>query len=555
VCAASAGCAAWRVASRATLFALQGRAVELRPRDPGAAAPDGRPGLLLLALDGVDRALLYALLEAGELPELGALLGAAPGAPPRAHLDRTVLATLPSSTAIAWATIATGVPPAAHGVVGNEFFLRGERRLVAPVPSSVDDPSDVLAAYTGDLMDELLLAPTVYERMRERDPGVRIWVAMHQIHRGADLLLLPDRTAILDGLRVALQEQVRSRILDADAYAVYEELDDDVVDSVCDQLAEEPAPDVLTVYLPGADLYAHVSRQGPDRARRAYLTRALDGRIGALRRALEGRGALANRWVVVTSDHGHTEVVHDDFYSLGVDEEGEPAQVLRRAGYRVRPFTLDVGPLEEEFDAVLAYQGALAYVYLADRSGCLERGRACDWSRPPRRREDVLPAAEAFFRNDRDGLHASELLDALEMVLVRTPGADAEGAPFEVYVGGGRTEPLDRHLRAHPRPNWPRLEARLRELASGPAADRVGDLVLVARAGDEVPLEARRYFSRPYRSHHGSPAAKDSEIPLAVAHPRLDAEATRRIVERALGAEPSQAGIGRLLLALRETSP
>jgi hypothetical protein len=547
-------CAVFRTVSEGLLFGGHGQAVELRERDARSAPRTGpRPTLLLLAIDGADRDLLYDLLRSGEMPELAALvglpLGRRPGEVSRAHLEPSLVAALPSSTAVAWATAMTGEAPAVHGIVGNEFFLREERHLVAPVPASVEDPSDVLATYTDELVNELLLAPTIYERMREREPGLSIWVAMHQVFRGADVLLLPDRVAILDAFRVILQEKVRAQIDDEDASRVSQELDGDVVASVRKRLQEETPPDVLTVYLPGTDLYAHVARTGPDAARRDYLARVVDPLVGELASDLRARGALRDRWVVLTSDHGHTELVHGHHYSLGVEEEGDPGQVLRRAGFRLRPFQLGASEDSGDFDAVLAYQGALAYVYLADRSDCLERGTECDWTRPPRLEEDVLEAADAFYRTSTEGLHASQMVDSLEMVLVRKR-ADGGGAPFEVYVGGGRLEPVARHLAAHPRPNWPYFEKRLRALADGPAADRVGDIVLIARAGDEWPLGKRRYFAPPYRSHHGSPAKKDSQIPFVVGHPTHPVAETRRRVTLGLAGSTDQSRVAHVLLEL-----
>ena len=548
-------CAAFRTVSEGLLLASRGQAVELRERPGSSALPtSARPALLVLAIDGVDRDLLYDLLRAGEMPEVAALLGLplgrGPGEVSRAHLERSLVAALPSSTAVAWATAMTGEAPAVHGIVGNEFFLREERHLVAPVPASVKDPSDVLATYTDELVNDLLLAPTVYERMREREPRVSIWVAMHQVFRGADVLLLPDRLAILDAFRVMVQEKVRAQIDDEDASSVFEELDGDVVSTVRQRLQEETPPDVLTVYLPGTDLYAHVARTGPDAARRDYLARVVDPLVGELASDLRARGALRDRWVVVMSDHGHTEVVHEHHHSLGVEEEGDPAQVLRRAGFRVRPFELGEPEDAGDFDAVLAYQGALAYLYLADRSDCLERGTECDWTRPPRLEEDVLEAAEAFYRTSTEGLHASQMVDSLEMVLVRTRAEEGD-APFQVYVGGGRLEPVARHLAAHPRPNWLDFEERLRALADGPAADRVGDIVLIARAGDEWPLGKRRYFAMPYRSYHGSPAKKDSQIPLVVGHPTHPVAETRRRVTLGLAGRTDQSRVAHVLLELR----
>ena len=42
----------------------------------------------------------------------------------------------------------------------------------------------------------------------------------------------------------------------------------------------------------------------------------------------------------------------------------------------------------------------------------------------------------------------------------RTPSEDA--ARFEVYLGDGRTEPIDEHLASHPRASYVAVQARLR---------------------------------------------------------------------------------------------
>ncbi len=59
----------------------------------------------MIALDGVDRKLLYDMLRAGELPGLASLLGGreADGRFAHAHFDETLLSVLPSCTLTAWA--------------------------------------------------------------------------------------------------------------------------------------------------------------------------------------------------------------------------------------------------------------------------------------------------------------------------------------------------------------------------------------------------------------------------------------------------------------------
>ncbi len=74
-----------------------------------AAVNTGVPDILFLAMDGVDRDLLYDMLRAGELPELAALLGGAGNNFEHAYFEDLLQSTLPSSTGVSWATMMTGV--------------------------------------------------------------------------------------------------------------------------------------------------------------------------------------------------------------------------------------------------------------------------------------------------------------------------------------------------------------------------------------------------------------------------------------------------------------
>ena len=522
----------------------------------------------------VDRSLLYDMLKRGELPELAKLLAGGKGEFAHAHFDETLISTLPSSTATAWVTAFTGVPPAVHGVTGNEFFIRKERKFAAPVPTSFSDPEPVLQTYTDGYVNQLIRVPTVYEKMRERDPNVLVWVAMHQVQRGADKLLVTGRGVIADAFTAFLQTQLKERLTLQQSKKVYEALDAEVMDTVTDQLdnEDEPLADVITVYLSGTDQYAHVAESGPNRARRVFLTSVTDPLMGKLRKALEKRGALKNRYVVVTSDHGHTEVVDDAEHALSTDKDEDPPGVLTRAGFRLRPFKLEVSE-DDDFNAVLAYQGAIAFVYVADRSACPKRGQRCDFARPPRFEQDVLAAADAFYRANQEGKYVRQLKGALDMVLARRPrvagsAAGASGASrasgsaaggsssdavtaFQVYVGDGRLVPVPEYLKEHPHPDYIALDDRLRELAVGPAGDRAGDVLLIANNGNRDRPEERYYFSFRYHSWHGSPSRQDSEVPLIVAHPALSAARIAQKTRAALGAAPRLQKFTDLLLALR----
>ena len=523
---------------------------ELRPAHEADADPD-RADLLVIALDGVDRKLLYGMLERGEMPETSALLGGrvngAPDAHPHAYFDHAITATLPSITAAAWATVFTGTPPAQHGVPGNEYFVRERRQLAAPIPNSVSAVATALSVFTEGYANGLLAVPTIYERMRAREPDITMWVSMSQYYKGADMLLLTRRAVLGDAFNALLSSVVDAKM----AKKVWGDLDKEDVEVVVEKLEKGPLPNVLTLYVFGTDDYAHVAPEGPDESRRAYLRDVVDPALGKLRGALSKRGALASRYVVITGDHGHTQVLPDDAHSMAMNDEDDPPAVVRGAGFRLRPFKLEVDA-KDDFQAVLAYEGAMAFAYVADRSTCAAKGTPCDWSLPPRYREDVLALAEGFRENDRDGRWAPSMKGALDMIFVRRPRPFAEvDLPFEVYVGDGKTVPVDEYLAKHPHPTYVDVASRLRDLAVGPHGERAGDVLLLAHNGDRERPEERFYFAPHYQSWHGSPSRNDSDIPLVVGNPGRAQADIARDVKAVLGQEPHQQAVGELIVRLR----
>ena len=444
-----------------------------------------------------------------------------------------------------WASAFTGEPPGAHGVTGNEFFIRGESRFAAPGPVTVSEPAIALSLYTDDYLNDLIGAPTLYEQIRGRDPDALMWVAMHPVYRGADRLILTSRTAVVEAADAFMYSIVDSLDDDDDSKRIYAELDDEIIETVVEEIEEaDVVPDLLTVYVIGTDLYAHVSQQGSEKAIDTYLRDVVDPAIGELAEGLRKRGVLEDAAVVVTADHGHTDVVKDEEHSLYLDEEADPPAVLRAAGFQLP--TPDIGVIEEDFDATLAYQGAMAFIYLADRTPC-EIGEPADWSQPARA-VDVLAAADAFHRANQHADFVPAMTGTLDLILVR---ARDDVEPYRVYVGGGETRSLGPYLVEHPRPDYIWFRERLAELGAGRRADRAGDVLLIANNGNRERAEERYYFSGLYNSWHGSPSPGDSRIPLILSHPERSSEELRRLSTDVLGDRPFQRKLTDLVLALR----
>lgn len=508
----------------------------------------GAPRVIVFALDGVGDGELHRAIESGGMPRVAALLGrpteprvyehgwAAPG----------VLSILPSTTYAAWASVFTGQPAARTGVPGNEWFAREEMRFYAPAPVTVTENRQALRVYSDRLMDSVLRAPTVYQRA-----GVRSYVSLQAYHGGADLLTVPMPSTYARMVTAAAQGAVNDETASQE---VYEELDDQAVESLVETIERRGAADLQTVYFPGVDLYTHVA-QDPLRDQLRYLRQVIDPAVGEVLDAYRKAGALNDTWVMFVADHGHTPVLPDDAHALGTEGDDEPPAVLRRAGFRVRPFHLEVDSAEQDFQAVVAYQGAFAYVYLADRSTCANAGTRCDWNRPPRLQQDVLPVARAFHEAARTGAGVPALRGAIDLVFARPPAAPGQDAqPFQVW-DGQRLVPVGEYLAAHPRPELLDLERRLRGLGAGPHGNHAGDVLLLARTGLQLPIQQRYYFSSRYHSWHGSPTAQDSEIPLLVIHPHTSGAAIRARVQRAAGPHPDQLSITPVILDLLRAAP
>jgi len=541
----------WKKLQKVGEIVVNGEQLDLRKREPGSRpnAPE-TPPLLVLAMDGVSRDLLYDMLRGGKLPNLATLIGGQ--TLEHAYFDDTLLSTLPSSTMAAWVTAFSGVSPAEHGVPGNEYFIRDTRTFACPAPVSFADSAPTLEIYTDDAIGKLTETRTVYDRMRSDSPDALIWVVMSHVYRGADRLIIARRTAIAMAMASFLESFIEKHMTNSDtSRRIYEDLDEAAIEAMIGQLDDGPVPDVLTVYLSGTDLYAHTAKEGPDRARRAYLVEVVEPLIAKLTKKLRARHALANRWIIVTSDHGHTEVLKDDEHALAASG---PPDVLRGAGFRVRPFRRDVDKTHS-FSAVLAYGGAMAYVYLADRSRCAGDDDVCPWEDPPRYEEDVLAAAEAFAQANGADSTVPRMTGSLDMIFVRKPRpVTAIDLPFEVYIGGGKTLPIDDYLKLHPHPTYVALATRMNDLAVGIHGERAGDIVLLAHNGDREDPKDRYYFAAPYRSWHGSPSRVDSELPFIVAHPRERASAIRHRVRGVLGDHPLQQKVADVMLELRRSA-
>ncbi|MCF7957177.1 MAG: alkaline phosphatase family protein, partial [Phycisphaerae bacterium] len=69
-----------------------------------------KPGFMVLSIDGVPIGLIRRMIDQGDMPNLGALVA-------RNGL-RQMRSVQPTVSCVAWASYATGVNPAKHGIYG-----------------------------------------------------------------------------------------------------------------------------------------------------------------------------------------------------------------------------------------------------------------------------------------------------------------------------------------------------------------------------------------------------------------------------------------------------
>lgn len=307
---------------------------------------------------------------------------------------------------------------------------------------------------------------------------------------------------------------------------------------------DQGPPDLAVVYFPGIDLYTHAA-PSPLEEQQRYLAEVTDPAMEEVLAAYREAGALAGTYVLAIADHGHTPVPRDAVHALGGDSAFSAGAALESAGFRVRPPSLKTD--SDDHQAVMAWQGAFAYISLADRSTCAAAGSACAWPRPPRWDHDVVPAARALAR--AAAAHPSRPLD---LVLLRK-GAGGEGTASEILVlDDAEPAPLDRYLRASPRPELLAFAERLGWLTNGPHGDHAGDIILMTRLGASIPQSERYYFSNPYHSWHASAEAQDSHTPLVLARADLSGDEVRQRMGTGWKAESTQLDFVSLVLRLLE---
>jgi predicted AlkP superfamily pyrophosphatase or phosphodiesterase len=500
--------------------------------------------VIVFALDGTPRDQFMALVRSGKAPNIARLLGDEEdknGLFQHGYADLDALSMLPSSTVADWSAILTGEPPGRNGVTGDEWFQRENAKFFAPVPISVTDTGDLQKAITDGLIGDELRVPTLYQQ-----PGVDSNVSLLWIYRGATLYTTVGPSSFTGLIASALAGKLNG---DDAEKSISGAMDLDSVTKLTAALEAHGIPNLQVVYFPGIDSFTHLS-PNPLPSQLGYLETVTDKGVGEVLDEYRKLGALDDTYVMFVADHGQTPTLNDDNHALGADGDNTPFTVVHDAGFRVRKAKLTLADNEQDYQAVLAYQGFMAYVYLADRSTCRAEGARCDWKKPPRFEKDVMPVVRAFYKVNRSGRPIPRLKGTVDLVFARAPvPARGNPLPFQIF-DGHRLVSISDYLLAHPRPDLLDLEQRMDWLGTGPYGNHAGDIVLMSKSG-AMPINNRYYFAaEPHYTWHGSADETDSRIPLVLAQIGGSGERMRKIVQANVGKPPSEKDLPAIVRAI-----
>jgi predicted AlkP superfamily pyrophosphatase or phosphodiesterase len=252
----------------------------------------------------------------------------------------------PTVTAAGHAVVLTGAPPAASGIVGNEWYDRSSKKQVTSVS---DEETTLLGASGGPgASPRRLLAETIGDELKKADPRARVigvslkdrsailpagrsadgafwydaktgsvvsssyyfkdlpaWVKAFNARRYADRFAGAEWKPLADGKPLLVLPpggpDYYSRLA---ASPFGNELVVQLAEAAIDaeKLGRGPATDLLAVSLSANDYVGH--RYGPDSEQVKDVSLRTDLLLGEFFQFLDARVGLPNVLIVLTSDHG-----------------------------------------------------------------------------------------------------------------------------------------------------------------------------------------------------------------------------------------------------------
>jgi predicted AlkP superfamily pyrophosphatase or phosphodiesterase len=308
---------------------------------------------------------------------------------------RAVTPVFPTVTYPAHTTMVTGVPPAAHGIVGNR-------------------PKDPLERNQGGWWwyAEDIAAPTVWQAVHAK--GGTAALITWPVTVGADVrFLVPEywRAGTADDQKLlrslstrGLLDKVAAREPGLWKHLAPPDVADDAQFAIARHVLAEESPDLVLMHVWMVDDAQH--RHGPGSREAIAAIEHADQLIGALVAQLEAGPGWARTSVIVVSDHGFLPVENQirlnvafaarGLVTLGADGKPTATRVTLLASGGTAFLYLDDPTARAEVDAAIASIGApIARVYTRDEVVAAGGDPAVDL---------VLAAAPGYqFSDKRDG--------------------------------------------------------------------------------------------------------------------------------------------------------
>ncbi len=205
----------------------------------------------------------------------------------------------PTVTRVNASSMATGVYPEAHGLLGNTIYIPAVN-ATRGLDTSVKENLEAVARASG----RLLTAPTLGEILQKA--GKRL-MTVGSGSAGALFLLDPAGTGVAVHQDFSRPPAIASRVAAAlgppPAHALPNAaLNRRAVDAYLTIGLEEVHPDVTFMWISDPDTTEHARGMGAPQTREAL--KLVDAEIGRIEDALRGRGLLDRTNIIVTSDHG-----------------------------------------------------------------------------------------------------------------------------------------------------------------------------------------------------------------------------------------------------------
>jgi len=305
------------------------------------AAPQKDHHVILISLDGL--AQFYMNDAKAQIPTLRKL--AVEGASAQSMQGVFPTVTWPNHT-----SVVTGVSPAKHGVLGNDYFDRAKQERVVYLCDPVYDKSEIVKTPTiYDVAHQAGLTTAGVCWPATRNASTLDWTIPDMLDQALfDQFTTPSLKAECKDAGIALEMQ--------GAWCKNRDggkpMRDYTYTQVARHLMEKHQPNLVMLHLVGADGYQHsTGRQSPEAY---YAVNDSDRHVQGLIDSVAKAGLLDKTTFIITSDHGfrtYTKVV-------------QPNVLLKQAGL----VTAVLGGKVTARRAWCMGQGGSGFVYILDEA-------------------------------------------------------------------------------------------------------------------------------------------------------------------------------------------